>query len=74
MPELVTEDAKGFKAVRYNKLPLMMLQAIKEQQAQIQEQQTEIKKQQAEMASERSQIETLKRLVCLDHPGSDVCR
>ena len=30
LPELVTEDAKGFKVVRYNKLPLLMLQGIKE--------------------------------------------
>ena len=33
LPELVTEDASGYKAVRYNLLPLMTLQAIKELQA-----------------------------------------
>ncbi|MFQ5729109.1 MAG: tail fiber domain-containing protein, partial [Waddliaceae bacterium] len=33
LPELVTEDDKGFKAVKYNKLPLLMLQAIKELKA-----------------------------------------
>ncbi|MEO8436464.1 MAG: hypothetical protein ABI596_16320, partial [Pyrinomonadaceae bacterium] len=60
LPELVTEDEKGFKAVRYHELPLMMLQAIKEQQV--------------EIAGQRKQIEVLKRLVCLDHPGADVCR
>jgi len=30
LPELVTEDDQGFKAVRYNKLPLLLLQAVKE--------------------------------------------
>jgi hypothetical protein len=30
LPELVTTDAKGFKAVHYSKLPLLALQAIKE--------------------------------------------
>ena len=30
LPELVTEDAQGFKAVNYSKLPLMSVQAIKE--------------------------------------------
>jgi hypothetical protein len=74
LPELVTEDEKGFKAVRYHELPLMMLQAIKEQQTQIRQQQTEIEKQQAAMAGQRSQIEVLKHLVCLDHPSADVCR
>jgi endosialidase-like protein len=33
MPELVTEDAKGFKAVKYNEIPLMLLQAIRELKA-----------------------------------------
>jgi hypothetical protein len=30
LPELVTEDEQGYKAVNYSKLPLLMLQAIKE--------------------------------------------
>jgi hypothetical protein len=30
LPELVIEDEKGFMAVRYGKLPLLLLQAIKE--------------------------------------------
>ena len=33
MPELVTEDQQGSKAVRYNKLPLLLLQAVKELKA-----------------------------------------
>jgi hypothetical protein len=33
LPELVTEDENGYKAVRYNKLPLLLLQAIKELKA-----------------------------------------
>jgi endosialidase-like protein len=33
LPELVTEDEKGFKAVRYHKLPLLMLQGLKELKA-----------------------------------------
>src|SRR5262249_45350737 len=42
LPELVGEDAEGYKTVDYSKLPLMMLQAIKEQQAQIAAQQHQI--------------------------------
>ncbi|HET8676746.1 MAG TPA: tail fiber domain-containing protein [Blastocatellia bacterium] len=33
LPELVTTDESGYKAVRYNKLPLLLLQAIKELKA-----------------------------------------
>ena len=33
LPELVTEDGRGHKAIRYNKLPLMLLQAVKELKA-----------------------------------------
>jgi endosialidase-like protein len=34
LPELVTEDERGFKAVKYNQLPLYLLQAIREVKAQ----------------------------------------
>jgi hypothetical protein len=60
LPELVTEDASGFKAVRYSELPLMMLEAIKEQQA--------------EIVRERTQIDKLKALLCQDHSSAEVCR
>lgn len=33
MPELIAEEDDGYKAVRYNKLPLLMLQGIKELKA-----------------------------------------
>ncbi|HEX5736005.1 MAG TPA: tail fiber domain-containing protein [Blastocatellia bacterium] len=33
LPELVTTDESGYKAVRYNKLPLLLLQAVKDLKA-----------------------------------------
>ena len=33
LPELVTADDQGYKAVRYNALPFYMLQAIKDLKA-----------------------------------------
>jgi hypothetical protein len=33
LPELVGEDAEGYKTVDYSKLPLMLLQAMKELKA-----------------------------------------
>lgn len=41
IPELVTDDSRGYKAVRYNMLPLMLLQALKEQQEIVRRQQAE---------------------------------
>jgi trimeric autotransporter adhesin len=35
LPELVTEDEHGLKAVKYGQLPLVLLQALKDQQARI---------------------------------------
>ncbi len=42
MPEMVTEDSKGYKRIHYSMLPLLLLQAFKEQQSIIQSQQEEI--------------------------------
>jgi hypothetical protein len=33
LPELVTTDEQGFKAVNYSKLPLLTIQAVKELKA-----------------------------------------
>lgn len=57
MPELVTEDSgNGYKAVHYNLLPMMLLQALKEQQA-------IIRRQQAENFNLKARLEALERLV-----------
>jgi hypothetical protein len=51
MPDLVTEDEEGYLAVRYSKLPLLLLQALKEQQEQIGQLQAEIESLRAEVGS-----------------------
>jgi hypothetical protein len=33
MPELVTQDDRSFKAVKYSQLPLLLLQAVRELKA-----------------------------------------
>jgi hypothetical protein len=33
LPELVREDEEGYKAVRYNEIPLLLLQAVRELKA-----------------------------------------
>ncbi len=44
IPELVRSDAKGYKAVSYEKLTAVLVEAIKEQQREIEELRAEIKK------------------------------
>ena len=81
LPELVGEDKEGFKTVDYSKLPLMMLQAIKEQQTQIEQQHKQLKAQQQQIERERvqnnvqlRQINALKNLVCRSHRSATICK
>ena len=77
MPELVTEDEEGMKAVRYNKLPLLMLQAIKELKAEndaLKRELQEISQKQERIDQQQSQIESLRKLVCQGHPNAEACR
>ncbi len=88
LPELVTEDEQGYKVVRYNKLPLLLLEAIKElkeendsfrQQIEQQQQQLEARARQAalpqdELRKQQTMIYRLKKLICLDHPQAEVCK
>ncbi|HZE80330.1 MAG TPA: tail fiber domain-containing protein [Candidatus Polarisedimenticolia bacterium] len=67
MPELVTEDAKGFKLIHYHKLPLLMLEGIKELR-------TENDGFRQQIRNQQNQIDSLKKIVCLDHPGAELCR
>ena len=60
-PRLVTHNEQGeVEGVKYDHLNVVLINAVKEQQAQIEQQQR--------------QIEELKQLVCLDHPEPAVCK
>lgn len=56
LPELVTKDEEGYRAVNYSKLPLMMLQAFKEMKAE----QDLLKLQNAKL---QTRLATLERLM-----------
>ncbi len=67
LPELVTEDEQGYKAVNYSKLPLLTLQAIKELKAENdalrkenaaiqQQQQKQFAAQQSQLAAQQAQL------------------
>jgi hypothetical protein len=67
-PLLTFRNDKGeIEGVKYNQLSAVFVNAFKEQQAQIAQQQEEIKQQ-------HRQIESLKQLVCLDHPRANICK
>ncbi len=67
-PLLVTRnDAGEIEGVKYGQLTTILINAVKEQQAQIEAEQRTIEQQQKE-------IDELKRLVCLTHPQAKVCR
>ncbi len=60
-PLLVTHNEKGeIEGVKYDRIAVVLLNAVKEQQAQIQNQQRE--------------IESLKRLLCLRQPKAQICK
>jgi len=60
IPEAVTKNDKGYLLVNNDPILWAMLNAIKEQHAQI--------------TSQQQQVEDLKKLVCVDHPNADVCK
>ncbi len=59
-PDLVTTDEQGYKVVNYGKLPLLTIQAIKEQQAQID--------------AQKKEIAMLKAALCEINPNLALCK
>lgn len=55
VPELVSTDADGYKSVEYSHMVALLLEAMKEQQAQIEE----LKRENAELRQGSAQLETL---------------
>lgn len=67
-PLLTFRNDKGeVEGVKYGQLNIVLINAVKEQQAQIQEQQEQLREQ-------RNQLAALKKLVCRSHRSVGVCR
>ena len=60
LPELVTTDERGFKAVKYNQLPLLLLQAVRELKAENDGLRKQVETQKQEFQSE---LEAIKQLL-----------
>lgn len=67
LPSLVATGKDGYKSVAYANAVPVLVEAVKEQQAQIETQAARIEQQQ-------KQIDELKNLLCIGNPNADVCR
>jgi hypothetical protein len=74
IPEAVTTNDKGYLLVNNDPILWTMLNAIKEQQAQIQQQRELIERQRALANRQQRQLNALKKLACRSHRGARLCR
>jgi hypothetical protein len=74
-PLLTFRNEKGeIEGVKYDRVTVVLLKAVKEQQGQIERQQHIIERQQQEFTQQQRQLESLRKVVCLDHPQADICK
>jgi hypothetical protein len=67
-PLLATYNDSGeIEGVKYERMGVLFANALKEQQAQI-------KQQQAQLSQQQDEIESLKAIICLDHPEASLCQ
>lgn len=63
IPDMVTTDAQGYKAVNYSKLPLLTLQAVKELVAENDTLKAQLRDQQGDVATLRAELASMRTLV-----------
>jgi endosialidase-like protein len=81
-PLLTTRNDRGeIEGVKYDRLSAVFVNAFREQQAeitglreQLTQQQQHSTRQQQRLKQQQIEIETLKHLVCLDHPRASICK
>ena len=74
-PLLTTHNTKGeIEGVKYERLNVVLINAVKEQQAQIEAQQKQIDKQNALNKKQQAELDALKALVCSHHRNAAVCK
>jgi hypothetical protein len=74
-PLLVTHNDKGLaEGVQYDRLGVVLVNAVKEQQKQIEEQRTQIETLQQQVKEQRAVIDAFKALVCSQNQLADACR
>ena len=62
------------EGVKYDQLTVVLINAVKEQQAQIKTQAEQIAAQQATLKQQQQQLDVLKKLVCQANPQAAACQ
>ena len=74
-PLLVTYHKDGqVEGVKYDRIGVVLINAVKEQQAQIEAQQKQIEQQRASLQQQQSVIDGLKQIACAQNPKAAVCQ
>lgn len=81
-PLLVTYNKGGeVEGVKYDRVAVVLLNAVKEQQLQIARQAEQIQSQESQLQrqgrlikQQQAQLDGLKRLICRDNPDAEVCK
>jgi hypothetical protein len=74
-PLLTTTNAKGeVEGVKYDRVGVVLVNAVKEQQSQIEALSKELADQKTVNQDLNSRIDALTRLVCVSNPGAAICK
>ncbi len=74
LPEAVSRSASGYLQINNDPILWTMLNAVKEQQAQIEGQREQIQEQQKQIENQQRQNDALKKLVCEMKPQAGICK
>jgi Chaperone of endosialidase len=74
-PRLAFKNESGeIEGVNYSQLTAVLINAVKQQQAQIQKQTAMLERQQALVNRQQQQLDALKKLACRSNPRANVCK
>ncbi|MGI9055707.1 MAG: tail fiber domain-containing protein [Pyrinomonadaceae bacterium] len=74
-PLLTTKNEKGeTEGVKYDRVGVMLVNAVNEQQTQIEAQQKQINEQKEVIQRQQAELDALKQLVCSQNPHAQICR
>jgi len=73
-PLLVTYQNGRVEGVKYDRVGVIAVNAIKEQQAEIESQRKTIEAQDRSIEELRRKLDELKRIVCMGNPTAEICK
>ena len=74
-PLLTTRNSNGeIEGVKYDRVGVVLVNAVNKQQLQIEAQKETIKRRQEQIEKQRNELEAIKRLVCLQNANAEICK